>query len=47
MREADVFLEGIQERTEPESIVERLNQPLKVFQLNTRPRWLAGARHLR
>jgi hypothetical protein len=40
----EVFLDGIQERSEAESIVELLNTPLKVVQINTRPRWLAGGR---
>jgi hypothetical protein len=43
----DVFLEGIQERSEAEAIVELLSQSSKVVAINTRQRWLAGGRRRR
>jgi hypothetical protein len=40
----EVFLDGIQEQSEAQSIADMLNQPPTVIQINTRPRWLAGGR---
>jgi hypothetical protein len=39
----DVFLEGIQEQSEAESLCNLLNQPpLHIVPINARPRWKSG-----
>jgi|HubBroStandDraft_1064217.scaffolds.fasta_scaffold21518_7 hypothetical protein len=44
LRGDEVFLDGIQEESEAQSIADLLNTPLKIIPIKPQPRWLAGGR---